>query len=177
MPDTDCDPTSVARVLACDAVKMSDSPQEPTRGQASVHVDASADEVFAYLTDIDRLPGLSPENQRCEWLAPSSEMAIGSRFRGHNKAGDYEWQADCEVTVLEAGSAFAYEVPPRFEFATTWRYDVEPDADGAGCTVTESFHAPLLEQPDIYPGKIEGRRDNLEKACEITMSNLAAAFD
>ena len=80
------------------------------------------------------------------------------------------------MTVLDAGRAFAYEVPPRFEFATTWRYDIEPDADGAGCTVTESFHAPMLEMPDIYPGTIEGRRDNLEKACQTTMLNLAATF-
>lgn len=155
---------------------MSESTQDPTRGEARVHVDASPEEVFAFLTDLERLPGLSPENQRCEWLEPSTAMETGARFRGHNKAGDYEWHADCEVTVLEDARAFAYEVPPGFEFATTWRYDIEPDADGKGCTVTESFHAPLLEQPDSYPGRIEGRRDNLEKACGITMENLVAAF-
>jgi hypothetical protein len=42
--------------------------------------------------------------------------------------------------------------------------------------VTESFDAPLLELPEIYPGKIEGRRDNLEQACQTTMDNLRAAF-
>ena len=155
---------------------MSEAVQDPTRGEASVHVEASPDDVYAFLTDLERLPGLSPENQRCEWLAPSSSMEIGARFRGHNKAGDYEWHADCEVTVLEPGRSFAYEVPPNFEYATTWRYDIEPGSDGAGCSVTETFHAPLLEQPDIYPGRIDGRRDNLERACGITMANLAAAF-
>ena len=54
---------------------------------------------------------------------------------------------------------------------------LEPDDDGAGCTVTETFFAPLLGLPDIYPGKIDGRRDNLEKACKTTMANLKPAVE
>lgn len=158
---------------------MSDtSPTEsPLHGSASVHVDASPDAVFAVLTDLDRLPTLSPENERCEFLGDSSSVALGATFRGYNRAGDYEWHADCVVTEFEPGRRFAYEVPPNFERATTWAYTIVPDTDGNGCTVTETFHAPLLGLPDIYPGRIEGRRDNLEKACESTMANLKAAVD
>ena len=42
--------------------------------------------------------------------------------------------------------------------------------------MTESFDAPMLALPDVYPGKIEGRRDNLERGCQITMQNLQSAF-
>ncbi|MFT4657696.1 MAG: hypothetical protein ACJAXA_001599 [Candidatus Aldehydirespiratoraceae bacterium] len=147
---------------------------DPTRGEATVHVAATAAEVFSYLTDLERLPGLSPENQRCELLEGSSKIEVGARFRGHNKAGDYEWHADCKVTVLEPDSEFTYVVPPDFEAATVWSYTIASDGDG--CSVTESFHAPLLAMPEVYPGKIEGRRDNLEQACQKTMANLAAAF-
>ncbi|MEZ5340433.1 MAG: hypothetical protein R2706_03005 [Acidimicrobiales bacterium] len=45
-------------------------------------------------------------------------------------------------------------MPPRFEHATTWSHSVE--ADGDGCIVTETFDAPMLAMPDVYPGKIEG---------------------
>ena len=152
------------------------TPEYPTVGSASVHVSAPPDAVYAFLTDLDRLPGLSPENQRCEFLGDSTVIEVGAKFRGHNKAGTYEWHADCVVTVADGGRAFAYEVPPSFEHATTWRYEIEPDADGTGCTVTESFEAPLLALPDVYPGKIEGRHANLMTACETTMGNLAAAF-
>lgn len=145
-----------------------------TTGSVSVHVPASPADVFALLTDLERLPGLSPENQRCELLEGSSQVEVGARFRGYNQAGDYEWHADCEVTVVDADREFAYVVPPDFEHATLWRYTITPDGDG--CTVTESFSAPLLALPDIYPGKIEGRRDNLERACEKTMENLREAF-
>jgi uncharacterized protein YndB with AHSA1/START domain len=142
----------------------------PIDGSARVRVDASPDEVFALLTDLDELPQLSPENERCELLEGFTEVGPGARFRGHNRAGDYEWHADCEVTVFEPGRRFAYVVPPDYEHATEWSYTIEPDGDG--CIVTESFHAPLLALPDVYPGRIEGRRDNLEAACRTTMANL-----
>lgn len=141
-----------------------------------MYVTATPADVFALLTDLDRLPGLSPENQRCEFLDGSARVDVGARFRGYNKAGDYEWHADCEVTVFEPNSEFAYLVPPDFEAATLWSYKITPGLDGEGCTVTESFSAPLLAMPEVYPGKVEGRRDNLEQACETTMANLRAAF-
>jgi hypothetical protein len=146
-----------------------------TRGRASIRVEASPDAVYAHLTDLTRLPLLSPENVRCEFLDGHESIAVGARFRGHNKSGDYEWHADCEVTVADPGRAFAFEVPPGYEHATTWRYEIEPEGDAS--IVTESFHAPLLALPDVYPGRIEGRRDNLEKACRVTLDNLRAAFE
>ena len=149
----------------------------PVHGSASVHVEASPDAAFAVLTDLDRLPTLSPENERCEFLGDSSVIEVGATFRGYNRAGDYEWHADCVVTELEPGRRFAYAVPPKFEHATEWAYTIEPDSDGDGCTVTETFHAPLLGLPDVYPGRIEGRRDNLERACEATMANLKAVLE
>ena len=158
-------------------MSTADSPNVyPIVGSASTHVAASPDEVYALLTDLDRLPGLSPENQRCEFLGDSDSIEVGATFRGHNRAGSYEWHADCVVTVAEPGREFAYEVPPKFEHATTWRYTIDPDATGDGCTVTETFEAPLLALPDVYPGTIDGRHANLVKACEITMANLSAAF-
>ena len=158
---------------------MSERPADEdgaTRGSASVHVAASPAAVYGVLTDLDRLPGLSPENQRCEYLDGATEIAVGVKFRGHNRAKDYEWHADCIVTVADPGRVFEYDVPPGYEHATTWRYEIEPD-DRGGCTVTESFDAPLLAMPDVYPGKIEGRRDNLERACAITLANLKAALE
>lgn len=140
-----------------------------------MRIAASPADAFAALTDLDRLPSYSPENVRCEFLGDDATVQVGARFRGHNKAGDYEWHADCVVTELAPDRSFAYEVPPEFEFATTWRYTVEPDGDG--CIVTETFHAPLLEQPDIYPGRIEGRRDHLELGCERTLAALKADLE
>lgn len=153
------------------------SVEYPTEGSATVRVEASPEAVFSYLTNLELLPGLSPENVRCEYLDEATELAVGVKFRGYNeaKAIDYKWHVDCEVTVLEANREFAYVVPPNFDHPTTWAYTVEPD--GTGSIVTERFDAPMLAMPDVYPGRIEGRRDNLEKACETTMANLKAALE
>ena len=140
-----------------------------------MRIAASPELAFAHLTDLGKLPELSPENVRCEFHEGSDRIEVGARFRGHNRAGDYEWHADCLVTEFTPGTSFSYEVPPGFEHATTWSYLVE--ADGDGCNVTESFHAPLLEHPEIYPGRIEGRRDQLQRGCEITLANLKAALE
>jgi uncharacterized protein YndB with AHSA1/START domain len=151
----------------------------PTRSSTSIEIAATPDRIFATLTDLVVLPTFSPENQRCELLEGWSSVEVGARFRGYNKAGDYEWHADCEITVFEPGREFAYVVPPDFEHATTWRYTIEPTGDDANpsCLVTESFDAPLLALPDIYPGTIEGRHANLERACATTLANLKAALD
>lgn len=148
----------------------------PTTGAATVDVDASAQDVYAFLTDLARLPTLSPENERCEFLDGATGIDVGVRFRGYNKAGDYEWHADCEVTVADPGTSFAYVVPPDFAHATTWAYDIESTGP-TSCRVTERFDAPLLALPDIYPGEIEGRCENLTQACETTMDNLRSAFN
>lgn len=147
----------------------------PTTGSASVTVSATPAEVYDHLTDLDKLPELSPENIRCEFLDGSDAITIGARFRGYNKAGDYEWHADCVVTEADRDRAFAFEVPPGFEHATTWRYDLE-ESD-AGTVVTESFDAPLLALPDVYPGKIDGRCAQLQAACETTLANLKTALE
>jgi len=147
----------------------------PTSGSARVRVAASPQAVFAHLTDLDKLPQLSPENVRCEFHEGSDRIAVGASFRGYNRSGTYEWHADCVVTEFEPHRYFAYAVPPDFEHATIWSYLVEPDGDG--CVVTESFDAPLLAHPEIYPGRVEGRRDNLERACEVTLANLKAVFE
>lgn len=155
-----------------DTVSMTD---DPTTGSATVDVEASAADVYAFLTDLDRLPTLSPENERCEFLGDAATIEVGTRFRGHNRAGSYEWHADCVVTIAEPDRRFAYEVPPGFEHATTWSYEIESTGP-TSCRVIERFDAPMLALPDVYPGRIEGRRDNLEKGCRITMDNLRAAF-
>lgn len=147
----------------------------PTTGSASIRVEADPATVYAHLTDLELLPQLSPENQRCEFLGDASTIDVGVTFRGYNKSGDYEWHADCVVTTARPGHCFEFSVPPKFEHATTWRYDIQ--ADGTGSIVTESFDAPLLAMPEVYPGKIDGRCENLENACRTTLENLKAALE
>lgn len=147
----------------------------PTTGSATVRIDASPMAAYQYVTDLNRAPDLSPENQSCEFIGDSTEIVEGATFKGTNKAGDYEWSADCEVVVAKPGEEFTFKVPPGFDAATTWKYTFE--ADGDGVVVTESFDAPLLAMPDVYPGRIEGRCEMLTAACQTTLDNLKTALE
>lgn len=85
----------------------------------------------------------------------------GAKFRRYNKArlhvarGLRSHRVRARASIHVPGAGLSYQ------HATTWSHSIE--ADGDGCVVTESFHAPVLATPDVYPGKIEGRRDNLER--------------
>ncbi|MCP5029530.1 MAG: SRPBCC family protein [Actinomycetia bacterium] len=154
---------------------MSDTTEWPTTGSASITIDASPAEAYAFVTDLDKLPLLSPENVRCEFTGDSTTIGEGATFKGHNKNGDYEWSADCLVKVAEPGRQFSFLVPPGWEYATTWSYRFEPEGDGV--RVTESFDSPMLGDPEIYPGKLEGRCGQLQAACEVTLANLKTALE
>ncbi|MEM7286443.1 MAG: SRPBCC family protein [Actinomycetota bacterium] len=130
-------------------------PEWPTTGSASIRIAASPEAAYDYVTDLDTLPSLSPENQRCEFIEGSTEIVEGALFRGHNEHGGYEWSAECRVVEADRGRVFSFVVPPAWEYATTWKYTFE--ADGDGVVVTESFDSPMLQSPDIYPGRLDGR--------------------
>lgn len=154
---------------------MSETPEWPTTGSATIVIDATPEAAYAFVTDLDKLPTLSPENQRCEFLDGHSTIEPGAQFRGWNRAGDYEWHADCLVLTADAGKEFTFKVPPEWEYATTWSYTFEPEGDGV--RVTESFDSPMLGDPEIYPGKLEGRCDMLRAACQTTLENLKSALE
>lgn len=147
----------------------------PTTGSASVVIDASPADAYAFVTDLEKAPTLSPENQRCEFIEGSTEIAVGAQFRGWNKNGDYEWSADCLVMSADPGVEFSFKVPPEWEYATTWKYEFA--AEGDGVRVTESFDSPMLGDPEIYPGQLEGRCEMLRAACQTTLDNLKAALE
>jgi len=154
---------------------MAGPTEYPTTGSASIRVEASPADAYGLVTDLTRLPTLSPENVRCEFTGDNEVISVGATFKGHNKAGDYEWSADCVVLSAEPGREFSFQVPPDWEYATVWTYRFEPDGDGV--VVTESFDSPMLGDPDVYPGEIHGRCEQLRGAIEITLANLKAALE
>ncbi len=145
-----------------------------TTGSASVDIAATADDVWALISDPTRIGEFSPECRRAEWTS-GDVAAVGNRFRGFNENHGYEWDVECVVTAVEPGREFTYSVPPGFEHATTWSYGIEP-TDG-GCRLTESFDAPLLAMPEVYPGKIDGRCAQLQGAIETTVARIKAVVE
>lgn len=118
------------------------------RGSASVVVGAPPEAVYAVVSDVPRLGGLSPECYRCEWNDGVGEPKVGATFTGYNRLGDFDWSTQCEITAADPGRLFAYEVVRPGVRYSRWAYALEPE--GSGTRVTESFEVMTL--PSVLKG-------------------------
>jgi hypothetical protein len=105
----------------------------------TVHMAASAAQVWDLVSDVTRIGDYSPETFEAEWLDGATGPALGAKFRGHvkrNGKGPIYWTT-CEVTACEPGREFAFGVLTGGNMLNVWSYRIEPAADGVD--VTESF--------------------------------------
>lgn len=110
---------------------------EPTIS-VSVEVPASAEAVYAVVTDLDAMGEVNEENTGGTWVRGSAAVA-GSVFRGHNRHGRRRWSTTCTVDSAEPGRRFAYEVTTVAGIAVArWEFAIEPLDEGR-CRVTESM--------------------------------------
>ena len=154
------------------------------QGEASVHIDAEPEAIYALISDITRMGEWSPECQGGEWIDDAS-VSVGSQFHGRNRRGDNEWTTPNTVIVAETGREFAWVVgTPDFRVCT-WRFSLTPD--NGGTTVTESFElgneevgfrATVLELPEEErPNLLNARRDQLVEDIRHTLASLKEAAE
>ncbi len=114
-------------------------------GEVSVHMAASPERIWDLVSDVTKIGRFSPETFEAEWLDGATGPAVGVRFRGHvkrNGRGPTYW-TPCTIVASDPGREFAFTVGSMGRAVNTWRYRLEPTADGT--TVTESFElAPAL---------------------------------
>ena len=109
-----------------------------THGEAHVHVNAPAEQVYALVTDVTRMGEWSPETNHCEWLDGATGPAVGARFRGANHLGPIKWHTECVITAADPGREFAFTVVhPSGRESTIWRYVFT--ATDAGTDVVETY--------------------------------------
>jgi len=125
------------------------APRRPwrTRGDVSLHIDASPERIYDLVADVGSAPTRSEEVQACLWLDGPPPGTVGSRFRGRNRAGVIRWSRICEVVTATRGEQFAFRtVPEQFDptrkDSSVWGYRFEPD--GTGTRIT---HYYTLVQP------------------------------
>ena len=110
------------------------------KGSVTVHFAAPPAQVWALVSDITRIGEFSPETFEAQWLGGASGPQVGARFRGHvrrNGRGPVYWTT-CTVVASDPGREFGFAVSVTGgKTIITWRYRIEPRADGSD--VTESF--------------------------------------
>jgi uncharacterized protein YndB with AHSA1/START domain len=147
------------------------------KGSVTVHFATPPAEVWDLVSDVTRIGEFSPETFEAQWLSDASGRPdapqVGARFRGHvrrNGRGPVYWTT-CTVIASDPGREFAFAVNgPGDAVMNTWRYRLEPSADGTD--VTESFELPGTLPHRLYwalAGRarmrtnLDGMRATLEK--------------
>jgi uncharacterized protein YndB with AHSA1/START domain len=142
------------------------------KGSVTVHIAASADRVWDLVSDVTRIGEFSPETFEAQWLDDATGPRAGARFRGHvrrNGRGPVYWTT-CTVTAADPGREFGFSVGGLgASTANTWRYLLEPAADGTD--VTESFEMPATLANRIYwslagPARLRTNLDGMRATLE-----------
>jgi uncharacterized protein YndB with AHSA1/START domain len=99
--------------------------------ECSTRVAADPEAVWALVTDITLPTRYSPELRAAEWLDGATGVAVGNRFRGHNKHEALgEWTTECAVSEVEDGRRWVWQVHNADnEVMASWGFEVEPGRD------------------------------------------------
>lgn len=99
--------------------------------ECSARVPAPPEAVWALITDITLPTRFSPELRSAEWLDGATEVAVGNRFRGHNKHEALgEWTTECVVAEVEEGRRWVWQVHnAENQVMASWGFEVEPGRD------------------------------------------------
>jgi uncharacterized protein YndB with AHSA1/START domain len=124
---------------------------------------AAPEQVFALLTDVERMAGLGPEHHTAQWTDETHQ-----RFVGSNSIGELAWSVPCVVVAHDPPTRFAWTVGEPGEHSSTWTYDLALDVEGT--RVTQAFaHGPgetylslsCAKRPEKADAYISQRTDTL----------------
>lgn len=107
--------------------------------EVSIVIEAPAEQVYALVADVTRMPEFSPELLECRWLNGASEPVVGASFSARNKAArGPSWGNKPVITAVEPGRYISWARAEPFAGTVEWSYRFEPW--GSGTRVTERYH-------------------------------------
>lgn len=145
--------------------------------------DAPIDEVWALLSDVERMAGLGPEHVAAAW--DTDGPAEGARFTGINRRGAFEWQVPCVITVCEPPTLIEWTVGEAPTQSSTWSYGLEEGPDGTTVVVQRFRHGPgfsfvrmsIERAPEDGPAIVDARCASLRSGMAATLAGARRLLD
>jgi Polyketide cyclase / dehydrase and lipid transport len=142
---------------------------------ASTDVRASADQVYAVISDVTRIPEWSPETARAEWSAPD-------RFNAWNRRRLGRWRTTATVVEAEPGRRFSFIVQIMGRDWTQWTYLIEPRSTADATRLTEEFRmcVPMpfgvlaFERLFLF---VWDRRKDLQNNLQVSVDRIRAIVE
>ncbi len=103
----------------------------------SIDIAASAEQVFAAISDLPAMERRSPENTGGVWLGGATAPSLGARFRGTNSHGDDSWATVATITDFEPPHRFGFNVTYAKLKVARWVFEI--DETPIGCRVSEHW--------------------------------------
>jgi uncharacterized protein YndB with AHSA1/START domain len=101
------------------------------------YIEAPPERVWALVSDIYLMPGLSAELREVEWLDGATGPAVGHRFLGRNANQHLgRWETISTIVECDQPRRFAWAVGDPRDPSSTWRFTLRPDGTG---TVLEQW--------------------------------------
>jgi hypothetical protein len=116
--------------------------------RAEIPVSATADEVYAVVSDLTRSAEWSPECMGGRWTS-GEPATVGAVFRGENHRRDDvvgwaplvrgTWFTEAEIVAAEPGRTFRWAMRTHtgVNQESVWGFDIDPAAEG--CVLTHHF--------------------------------------
>jgi len=139
--------------------------------EVPIGIDALPERVWAIVSDIEVMPGPSPELQAVEWLDGRSGPGLGARFAGRNRNEAFgEWSTTSVIVEYDPPRVFAWAVGDPEQPAAVWRFSLEPRDGGT----------LLREWVQVGPGRsglsmaVERMPDKEQKIVFVRLRELEA---
>jgi uncharacterized protein YndB with AHSA1/START domain len=99
--------------------------------EVPIEIDAAPERVWAIVSDIEAMPGPSPELQAVEWLDGGTGPGLGARFAGHNRHEAFgEWSTESVIVEYDPPRVFAWAVGDPEQPSATWRFSLQAREGG-----------------------------------------------
>ncbi|MEU4928682.1 SRPBCC family protein [Streptomyces yokosukanensis] len=94
-------------------------------------IDAPPERVWALVSDVTLMPGMSGELRSVAWLDGADGPAVGARFVGHSGHEALgAWSTTSHVIECEPGRVFAWAVQDPANPSAIWRFRLRPENGG-----------------------------------------------
>lgn len=139
-------------------------------------VTASAERVYALISDLPRMGEWSPENNGGSWVKGASGPAVGAVFKGKNAKGRIKWSTLSKVVVATPAQEFAFDVTVKGFAVARWGYLIETVAGGTKVTEYWDDHRnPVMKKLTGLALGIPDRVVHNTAGMEHTLDRIAAA--
>lgn len=145
------------------------------RGNRTIEITATPEQVYAVVSDLSRMGEFSPECRSVEWLGGATGPAPGARFVGRNRSGLVRWSRHGRVVSAESGREFSFVTEEGGRDSTLWTFLLVPA--GAGTSVTESYEVRWIPWWMQIVDVFTFRRQQLTRNMATTLERLKARVE